>query len=213
MSRIQELGSFKDHLYDMLVAMMFRSNARVEGKEEDIHGGRECLSFGPNQSILAPIECRQNRKGHDIRILGNRQDQHEDIRNPHTVSPWRQPPIACQQGNRTKTENPSPICVRISHHHLDVTFQENQHGAKFVALKIEEVVGVHFRESIVYEELAQDIPSLLDALFVDGAFGRQRNPVALKVSPNIAETSACFIGEGNFGVGIHGIVGLNRPSP
>jgi hypothetical protein len=37
---VQELGSFEDHLYDMLVAMMFRSNARVERKEEDVHSGQ-----------------------------------------------------------------------------------------------------------------------------------------------------------------------------
>ena len=39
MDTIQQLCSFKDHLYDMLVAMMFRSFAVIEVEEEDIHFG------------------------------------------------------------------------------------------------------------------------------------------------------------------------------
>jgi hypothetical protein len=39
--RIEELGSFKDHLYDMLVAMMFRGFAGIEGEEEDVHLGMQ----------------------------------------------------------------------------------------------------------------------------------------------------------------------------
>jgi hypothetical protein len=43
-SRIQELSRFEDHLYDMLVAMMFRSSAGIEREEEDVHcGGKDCL--------------------------------------------------------------------------------------------------------------------------------------------------------------------------
>jgi hypothetical protein len=45
--RVEELGSFKDHLYDMLVAMMFRSFAGIEGKEEDVHGGYGSISCPP----------------------------------------------------------------------------------------------------------------------------------------------------------------------
>jgi hypothetical protein len=44
---IEKLCAFKDHLYDMLVAMMFRGVAGIEREEEDIHGGQErwvCLS-------------------------------------------------------------------------------------------------------------------------------------------------------------------------
>jgi hypothetical protein len=37
--RIQQLGSFKDHLYDMLVAMIFRGFLWVEREEKDIHSG------------------------------------------------------------------------------------------------------------------------------------------------------------------------------
>ena len=37
MSRVEELGGFEDHLYDMLVAMIFRGGFGVEGKEEDVH--------------------------------------------------------------------------------------------------------------------------------------------------------------------------------
>jgi hypothetical protein len=33
------LRCFEDHLYDMLVAMIFRGRFGVEGKEEDIHSG------------------------------------------------------------------------------------------------------------------------------------------------------------------------------
>jgi hypothetical protein len=39
MGRVQKLRCFKDHLYDMLVAMIFRGGLGVEGKEEDIHSG------------------------------------------------------------------------------------------------------------------------------------------------------------------------------
>jgi hypothetical protein len=52
---IEELGRFKDHLYDMLVAMMFRSDAGIEGKEEDVHGGhrssprRSPICFGQHR--------------------------------------------------------------------------------------------------------------------------------------------------------------------
>jgi hypothetical protein len=44
---IEELGGFKDHLYDMLVAMMFRGFAGIEGKEEDVHGGHGSVSCPP----------------------------------------------------------------------------------------------------------------------------------------------------------------------
>ena len=52
----QQLCSFKDHLYDMLVAMMFRSNAGIEGEEEDVHGG-DCIATS-NQSIFSIDEVR-----------------------------------------------------------------------------------------------------------------------------------------------------------
>jgi hypothetical protein len=37
MCGIQQLCGFEDHLYDMLVAMIFRGLLRVEGEEKDIH--------------------------------------------------------------------------------------------------------------------------------------------------------------------------------
>jgi hypothetical protein len=36
-SRIQELSCFKDHLYNMLVAMIFRGFFGIEREEEDVH--------------------------------------------------------------------------------------------------------------------------------------------------------------------------------
>jgi hypothetical protein len=38
MGGVEKLCRFKDHLYDMFVAMMSRCNARIKVKEEDIHG-------------------------------------------------------------------------------------------------------------------------------------------------------------------------------
>jgi hypothetical protein len=35
--RIEKLCGFDDHLYDMLVAMIFSGYLGVKGKEEDIH--------------------------------------------------------------------------------------------------------------------------------------------------------------------------------
>jgi len=47
MGAVEKLGGFKNHLYDMLVAMMSRCNAGVEVKEEDVHLG--CNLFaGPS---------------------------------------------------------------------------------------------------------------------------------------------------------------------
>jgi hypothetical protein len=80
-------------------------------------------------------------------------------------------------------------------------------------MKIQKVVGVNIGESVVCEQLAQHIPSLLETLTVHGTLRRQCDLVAVKIAPNCTETSACFIGQGNFGVGIRRLVGLNRPSP
>ena len=48
-SRVEKLCSFEDHLYDMLVAMIFRGCFWVEGKEEDIH----CRRHGPLAGLAA----------------------------------------------------------------------------------------------------------------------------------------------------------------
>jgi hypothetical protein len=45
---IEKLCTFKDHLYDMLVAMMFRGLAGIEREEEDVHGGHGS-SPGPSK--------------------------------------------------------------------------------------------------------------------------------------------------------------------
>jgi len=45
--RIEKLCGFKNHLYDMLVAMMSRCNAGIEVKEEDVHLGCGLLA-GPS---------------------------------------------------------------------------------------------------------------------------------------------------------------------
>jgi hypothetical protein len=37
MRTVEKLSGFKNHLYDMLVAMMSRCKAGIEGKEEDVH--------------------------------------------------------------------------------------------------------------------------------------------------------------------------------
>jgi hypothetical protein len=52
----------------MLVAMMFRSNARIEGEDEDVHG---TLSFclAQNDSVLAPIQRRQHHERHAVRVF------------------------------------------------------------------------------------------------------------------------------------------------
>jgi len=39
MCSVEKLSSFEDHLYDMLVAMIFRGLCRVEVEEEDVHFG------------------------------------------------------------------------------------------------------------------------------------------------------------------------------
>jgi hypothetical protein len=46
---IQKLSGFEDHLYDMLVAMMFRSNAGIEREEEDVHGRGQELGLWTEQ--------------------------------------------------------------------------------------------------------------------------------------------------------------------
>jgi hypothetical protein len=38
MGAVEELSGFKNHLYDMLVAMMSRCDARIKVEEEDVHG-------------------------------------------------------------------------------------------------------------------------------------------------------------------------------
>jgi len=43
MGAVEKLSGFKDHLYDMLVAMMNRCKAGAEVEEEDIHDGRDLL--------------------------------------------------------------------------------------------------------------------------------------------------------------------------
>jgi len=40
---VEKLSGFKDHLYDMFVAMMNRCKAGAEVEEEDIHDGRDLL--------------------------------------------------------------------------------------------------------------------------------------------------------------------------
>jgi hypothetical protein len=40
MGGIEKLGSFEDHLDDMLVAVGFRCTTSVEVEKEDVHGGR-----------------------------------------------------------------------------------------------------------------------------------------------------------------------------
>ena len=39
MCSVEKLSSFEDHLYDMLVAMIFRGLCRIEVEEEDVHFG------------------------------------------------------------------------------------------------------------------------------------------------------------------------------
>jgi hypothetical protein len=39
MCSVEKLSSFEDHLYDMLVAMIFRGLDGIEVEEEDVHFG------------------------------------------------------------------------------------------------------------------------------------------------------------------------------
>jgi hypothetical protein len=47
MGTVEKLSSFKDHLYDMLVAMMSRSEAGTQVKEEDVHGNTVHGAYPP----------------------------------------------------------------------------------------------------------------------------------------------------------------------
>jgi hypothetical protein len=49
MGSVQELCGLQDHLYDMFVAMITRSDARQEMKDKDIHGGQ--LGFSYHEQI------------------------------------------------------------------------------------------------------------------------------------------------------------------
>lgn len=52
MCSVEKLSSFEDHLYDMLVAMIFRGLDGVEVEEEDVHFGGESNQSGAKQSVF-----------------------------------------------------------------------------------------------------------------------------------------------------------------
>ena len=79
MRAVEKLGCFKNHLYDMLVAMMNRCNLRVEVEEEDVHGDTGLGSAALQSVLLASEERRQDRKHQYIRVSGNGEHTKEEI--------------------------------------------------------------------------------------------------------------------------------------
>lgn len=75
---IQELRSFEDHLYDMLVAMIFRGGLGVERKEEDIHCRYGSLAW-TNQIRLAAVERGKHCKDHRVGFLVKGNEKQKNV--------------------------------------------------------------------------------------------------------------------------------------
>jgi hypothetical protein len=64
MCSVEKLSSFEDHLYDMLVAMIFRGLDGIEVEEEYVHFGGSQTNLARNNLFSTPIQCRQDREAH-----------------------------------------------------------------------------------------------------------------------------------------------------
>jgi hypothetical protein len=81
-------------------------------------------------------------------------------------------------------------------------------------VQVQKVVGMDIHKPIVYKQLTQDIPSLLETQRIVWALGREFHPSpAVKVSPEGSKTFASVCRQGNFGIGIRRFVSLNGPPP
>jgi hypothetical protein len=80
MGCVQQLGSFKDHLHDVFVAVKASRSARATREDEDIHCGGQSAFLALNESVLQTMEGGQKTKGEREDILGVTEDCHQGIR-------------------------------------------------------------------------------------------------------------------------------------
>ena len=78
--RLESIGVLPVDVHRQLDDVVVDGNFHSDECVLVLEAGQVLLSDGFQ---LATIQCRQNRERHHIRILGDRQDDHQDIRNPY----------------------------------------------------------------------------------------------------------------------------------
>ncbi len=120
MRTVQELRSFKDHLYDMLVAMMFRSNASVKREEEDVHSGGRLTSLMDTNLFLTPVERRHQTENDRIRVRKEGEDV-EQQSNALKDKQWTLKGRADHRPTTTEAKNPIAERIRCRDYNLNVS--------------------------------------------------------------------------------------------